>query len=169
MHVKKLTVWAALIFGAGLVGGRAANPGNPQNANVITLKAGIIDVSASGIRATGSPVLTSSQGTVSAEQFAVILDSGGRASLATASGGVHFNLVAPTGSYRTVTGSCDRVEMDPTRMVATLSGHLAAAIDGPGVAPLRLSGTTAQVYGALPGRPAHVEVSNARGIIPSRG
>src|SRR2546423_1600143 len=101
-------MWAAVVVVSALA---AASSASPQRAPVgtITLRASVIDIDAGGITATGSPVLTSSQGTVVAKQFSVELDKQGRASVAKATGGVRFNLAAPNvahSSYQNVVSTC---------------------------------------------------------------
>ncbi|MCA1596979.1 MAG: hypothetical protein LC772_11220 [Chloroflexi bacterium] len=139
----------------------------PGSSGTIVLRAGVIEISAAGITATGSPVITSSQGTVAAPQFNVLLDPQGRASEATATGGVHFSLAAATGSYRTITGTCDRITLFPSAHEARLIGSLSARLEGPRMAPARITGASAQLFGAVPGRPAHIDLVNAVGDIPS--
>ena len=133
----------------------------------IELTAALIDISQTTLVATGSPRLTSSQGTITAPRFSVALDGSGHATEAVATGGVHFDLVAPTGSYRSISGVCDHVVLYPAKREAVLSGSLAATFQGTGLAPMKLNGAGAHVYAAIPGRPAHIQVTDAQGLIPA--
>src|SRR5437868_1123861 len=76
-------------------------------AGKITLRASNIEISAEGIKATGSPELSSDQGAVSGQVFDIKFDRSGKAASATAIGGVHFSLRARTGPYTTAAGTCD--------------------------------------------------------------
>lgn len=133
----------------------------------IRLRAAVLEISAAQVVATGSPVITSEQGTVSAGRMTVNLDPGGRAVSAVASGGVQFTLTAASGPYRSLSGSCSTVTLYPSSHRARLDGKVQALMTGPGAAPARLVGSGASID-APPGRPARVVVMNAQGVIASR-
>ena len=146
------------------VAGSAAQGGT---GGTITVQAGVVDITAESVTATGSPVLTSPQGTLKADQFTVSLDKQGHPTRAVASGSAHFDLAFTSGSYRTLQGNCPRVTLFPDRREAALDGGVSAVISGSGRSPINITAASANVFAATPGRPAHITMSNGRSVIPT--
>lgn len=144
-RIRNTLLWAAALAGSMLSAISQTSSLDLSN-GPITLRAEVIDISASGITASGSPSLSSSQGSLRAQQFTVSLDGQGKATQAMATGGVRFNLRAPARQYTNVVGSCNRVVLYPSQRHAVLQGDLAAQMQGPGQPPLQLNGSQADVY-----------------------
>ncbi|HET6384138.1 MAG TPA: hypothetical protein VFJ58_12165 [Armatimonadota bacterium] len=152
----RIGIWILIAAVSGLA---SASSLSPPVSHDITLHASMIVITAKQIVATGSPLLSSDQGSVAANEFTVSLDPEGHATQASAKGGVRFTLSTKMGAWRTASGTCDDAILYPQERRTVLLGGLTGMLQGPGASPISLRGASrADLFGTVGGKLARFVV-----------